>query len=531
MALQGDGEAAHPDSSSQASGGQAEITAVTKRIDLARKGGKLDLTDMSISALPRAAIDLGDMLRIVWLSENQLTELPEDISLWKQLTQMRISNNRLSRFPDELGQLKALVMLIANDNVLTGLPETIQGCKALMVLDVRHNRIKRLPIQLATLAHLNDLQSDNNPLEFPHKKVMSMGRLSIFKYLKRFVMARKTGKLDLTKCSLMEIPPEIGYVGDKLVELDASDILPPNGMAMPFEVGNCRNLTTALLHPDLKMLSPPESVSQAGIQHVVAYLSRFNHSKLHGVLNLANMFLDDFPPELYDAKQMEPKNLVKLVLDNNNIAAFSNVLGMMPNLTELTAVNNAISSIPASVAKLPQLVLLDISQNKVNELSDAITRVPCLATLRVRANRISSISEHITDVPMLTFLDIGQNSLTKIPPCIKHWTALTTLHVDSNSLRTLPREIGALTQLQYLNLSDNALKALPAEIGGLGLLHTLLLSSNQLTSLPTELGNLTSVTHLSLRVNTALKELPISLADISTFRCVRNICVCVYTHT
>ena len=106
---------------------QAELnTLVQKRVDLARKGGKLELANVvhqttallvlfqlndqtifsekcfveqELSEVPAAAMDLREHVRVAWLHENTLKKLPPEISYWINLTQLRVSKNRNVSFP------------------------------------------------------------------------------------------------------------------------------------------------------------------------------------------------------------------------------------------------------------------------------------------------------------------------------------------------------------------------------------------------------------------------------------------------
>ncbi len=121
-------------------------------------------------------------------------------------------------------------------------------------------------MQLGQLSLLNDIVFEGNPLEFPHKAALNLGKGFVLKYIRRFIKAKETGTLDLTKAGLSEIPPEIGFAGKHLTTLIADDVLPQAGMKLPFELGACINLKVASFHPQLKIVSPDEAVVKQGIE-------------------------------------------------------------------------------------------------------------------------------------------------------------------------------------------------------------------------------------------------------------------------
>ncbi|KAJ1490969.1 hypothetical protein T484DRAFT_1775972 [Baffinella frigidus] len=150
----------------------SHIVELKKRVEVARKGGRLDLAGLALDHVPALALELGNMARVVWLQENLLKEFdPSVIAIWRSLAQLRLSSNLLTVLPPEIGRCRNLSMLFVDSNRLTALPSTISQCKVLTYLNVSNNRIKRLPVSIADIPQLHEFEYDNNPFEFPHKKV------------------------------------------------------------------------------------------------------------------------------------------------------------------------------------------------------------------------------------------------------------------------------------------------------------------------------------------------------------------------
>ena len=60
-----------------------------KRVDVARKGGRLDLAGLALERVPALALELGNLARVVWLQENLLKEFePSVIATWRSLAQV-----------------------------------------------------------------------------------------------------------------------------------------------------------------------------------------------------------------------------------------------------------------------------------------------------------------------------------------------------------------------------------------------------------------------------------------------------------
>jgi len=168
---------------------------------------RLDLT-ADLTSLPKEIYDLADTLEILNLSDNQLTDLPADLSrlhhlrvifcsgnrfthlpevlgrcpnlemigfrtnaietlspaaLPPGLRWLVLTDNRLSRLPAEIGQRKRLQKLMLAGNRLTELPEEMRELKGLELLRLSANRFEALPDFIPSLPRLAWLAFDGNP--------------------------------------------------------------------------------------------------------------------------------------------------------------------------------------------------------------------------------------------------------------------------------------------------------------------------------------------------------------------------------
>ncbi len=423
---------------------------IEKRCALARKGGKLDLCKLGLRVLPAMAVDpvLAEYIRVAWLYENEISTLPPGIGGWRVLSQLRLSDNKLKLLPPEIGRLKHLGMLHVDNNLLEALPRQLALCLSLNFLDFKNNRVHRIPVELGNLAKLKDIEFEPNPLSFPHRKVLSQGKTGVIKYLKRFTDAKKSGHLNLTRAGLAEIPPEVGYVGASLTSLDASDILPGDGMVLPFELGGCPKLVKCALHPQLKILSPPEGTVKQGIEIIVAYLSRFNEAMQKGILDLRSMGLDSFPLELSDEKHMQPEKVKVFLLNDNMIELLPHQLGSLYNLEELHASNNKLKVLPGAMGQLGALGTLNVSNNELLEVQEILVKMPSLRTFVARQNAITKISENLVKMRQIRIFDVCSNHILKLPKCMGNWSELRELLAESNDLTEIPTELANLSHLQ-----------------------------------------------------------------------------------
>jgi Leucine-rich repeat (LRR) protein len=70
-------------------------------------------------------------LKNLFLSNNQLTDLPQEIGQLTQLEYLDISDNQLTKLPQEIGQLTQLTNLYLSNNQLTEFPQEIRQLRYL----------------------------------------------------------------------------------------------------------------------------------------------------------------------------------------------------------------------------------------------------------------------------------------------------------------------------------------------------------------------------------------------------------------
>lgn len=170
---------------------------------------ELRLNGQGLRALPPAAYEQADTLELLDLSGNLFDALPDDLHRFRRLRILFASNNRLTDLPASLGACPALEMigfksnaiahvpaealptrlrwLILTDNALTALPvslgerprlqklmlagnrlstlpDALRGAPALELLRIAANRFEQLPDWLPALPRLKWLAWAGNPM-------------------------------------------------------------------------------------------------------------------------------------------------------------------------------------------------------------------------------------------------------------------------------------------------------------------------------------------------------------------------------
>lgn len=149
----------------------------------------LEILNLSGNALSSLPDDLHRLphLRVLFCSDNLLTELPVCLgqcaklsmigfkanqishvpaaALPPQLRWLILTDNRISQLPDELGQRPLLQKLMLAGNHLAHLPESLAQCTNLELIRIASNRLTHLPAWLLALPSLTWLAYAGNPVE------------------------------------------------------------------------------------------------------------------------------------------------------------------------------------------------------------------------------------------------------------------------------------------------------------------------------------------------------------------------------
>lgn len=152
--------------------------------DLADSLEILDLSNNDLSELP-AELPRLKKLRILFCSNNRFTKLPDvlgqcphlemigfksnqinEVSSASLPTKTRwliLTDNQITQLPEDLGRLVRLQKLALAGNRLTSLPDTIKDCQKLELIRLSANRLTAFPDVLLTLPRLAWLAFSGNP--------------------------------------------------------------------------------------------------------------------------------------------------------------------------------------------------------------------------------------------------------------------------------------------------------------------------------------------------------------------------------
>ncbi|KAH9966745.1 RAM signaling pathway protein-domain-containing protein [Russula dissimulans] len=115
--------------------------------------------------------DESSVLRIT-LAANRLATLPMAFALLSRLRYLNLKNNCLAVFPDVLTVMPSLEILDIGRNKIKRLPTQPGTLVNLRVFSFYRNKITRLPPYLVKFTRLSILRAEQNPWEWPPKKIM-----------------------------------------------------------------------------------------------------------------------------------------------------------------------------------------------------------------------------------------------------------------------------------------------------------------------------------------------------------------------
>jgi hypothetical protein len=130
---------------------------------------KIDLSGSGIKEIPPEVFTYKNLKKL-FLRNNKIARIPQEISKLKRLTVLDISNNILTSMHAKIFDLKKLEVLILNNNKIKNIPFQIRNLKRLRILGLAHNKFVGLNANLNFLTELKELNlSENNFNEFPHE--------------------------------------------------------------------------------------------------------------------------------------------------------------------------------------------------------------------------------------------------------------------------------------------------------------------------------------------------------------------------
>jgi Leucine-rich repeat (LRR) protein len=87
------------------------------------------------------------------------------------MTKLYLNDNKLTSIPDEIGNLVNLEELYLHQNKLTELPNSIGECTKLQTVDLSHNKLEALPSSMKNLKELQIVDLTGNKIAYAPEEI------------------------------------------------------------------------------------------------------------------------------------------------------------------------------------------------------------------------------------------------------------------------------------------------------------------------------------------------------------------------
>ncbi|XP_067845992.1 volume-regulated anion channel subunit LRRC8B-like [Heptranchias perlo] len=204
----------------------------------------LELHNCDLERIPHSIFSLYN-LREIDLKGNRLKTIEEIISFQhlKWLSCLKLWHNAIAYIPVQIGTLANLEQLYLNNNRIETIPTQLFLCSKLRYLDISNNHLTSIGDEISDLKHLQYLNVSNNNLEaLPHG----------------LYQCKNLRTLLVSKNSLTELSPQVG----DLVNLVHLDLSGNQFESLPEELDRCNFKPGGLLVEETLLSSLPASIRE-----------------------------------------------------------------------------------------------------------------------------------------------------------------------------------------------------------------------------------------------------------------------------
>ncbi|CAG8692247.1 17568_t:CDS:2 [Dentiscutata erythropus] len=402
---------------------------------------KLEILDLSNNCIsqfnPRLKFKKMKNLRRINLDNNVLSDIT-NICKIKTLRELRANNNFLGTLTMDISKLTKLRLLYLDNNQLENLPDSVGRLKSLCVLRLNNNNIERLPSSVCSLRQLKVLELKSNLLtQLPEniKELESLAKLDVSNNRltslpNDIVKCSKLTHLNASNNKLESIPPKFGQLY-RLITLNLRQNQINN---LPVDFGKLTNLSDLdLSYNELVVL--PEGLG--------------NLKKLTEIKVNNNPSLLAIPDTLQKLTQIK-----KIYLQHCNLSSLPFIMGETYNQLKYVNISyNLFDNIP-NLQGMNNVTVFNISNNRIVDLTEKIDQLESLCELYVMNNKLTQIPKSIGNLKNLEILDVSENLLVELPLSIGDCQNLRELKLRGNSLEKLPATLRHLTNLDIFHIGQ-----------------------------------------------------------------------------
>jgi len=340
-------------------------------------------------------------------------EIPREIRLLTNLTELYMVNNKIPCIPPCIKKLVSLTILDLCMNCIEELPVELFRLTNLCELTLYENRIRHIPVEITLLTNLTNISFSQNQLTHIPDYLSSLTQL---RYLD--VAYNQLDKIPQCVRPMLSLC-HIYLTGNKITSIN----------------GEFQHLS------ELYMLELSEN-----------HIETINNFQCHST-ELAIIELHD---NRIQCVTVDVDHFTYLDLSHNLINPMSFHITQPLHITVLLLRECNLTIIPEIIYQMYNLKGLYFDGNQIHTISSEISNLTDLEILNMDNNYISSM-EHLMFCARLSSLFLSNNQITIIPPEIENCTRLRYLILNKNRISSLPHTFWKLTNLEYLQLANNQL--------------------------------------------------------------------------
>ncbi|MBI3379908.1 hypothetical protein HY029_04090 [Candidatus Gottesmanbacteria bacterium] len=154
-----------------------KLTSIPQSISNFKNLAIFIASNNNINQLP---VELGEIssLRMVDLSVNKIKQIDPIVSL-SNLRFLYLTDNEISALPEDIGKMEKLLILRLNRNKLNKLPQSIGLMASLTSLNVNYNNLTEIPSEVGTMSNLHSLVISNNSISELPSEITNLTKLKL----------------------------------------------------------------------------------------------------------------------------------------------------------------------------------------------------------------------------------------------------------------------------------------------------------------------------------------------------------------
>ncbi|KAK0090491.1 hypothetical protein PV325_013397 [Microctonus aethiopoides] len=424
-------------------------------------------------------------LKELILDRNEIKNLPNELGLLKELTNISLADNQIEDLPSFL-KMRTLSLDVLTRSDSSKLKDEKNNQNNLHKVNLRNNQLKGNIIlgNYGNLTHLDVSENSIEKLDISALQELQSARcarnsLTELTLCGRNLISLIAGHNKLKKLTIEPTPTNLEHLDVSYNCLDAlpewiSDLpvlralfashndltaLPDRLLSQP-----SRLEVLHLPHNRLQALPPPRKplnivhLTLQGNALTALPLTFFLNTEKLKVLNLSNNRLSELPYH-EDIGKIRPDSshtLEKLYLTGNCLTDTAlDALAKLPALRVLHLAYNILDTLPEScIASWPDLEELLLSGNRLQYLPDNVANLQHLRVLRVHSNRLLTCPT-FSKTTSLMVLDLAHNQLDRVNLSTLVPPQLQFLDISCNSrLHVDPRQFQVYRSQRPVSLID-----------------------------------------------------------------------------